>query len=204
LLNELKQRNKLYRRADISKDRKIRINEEIAVPKIRVIDSDGAQLGILSPREAIQIAERKGLDLLEIVPNVSPPVCKIIDFGKYKYEQQKKEKLQKKNQIVVQLKEVRFHPNTDEHDFEFKSRHARNFILEGHKVKAVVIFKGREITYQEYGAKVIERLTERLSDIAKVDQPGHMEGKSMIIIYSPDKTKKKSELKTETKKIEEK
>jgi translation initiation factor IF-3 len=169
-----------------------------------VIDSDGAQLGILSPKEAIQIAERKGLDLLEIVPNVNPPVCKIIDFGKYKYELQKKEKLQKKNQIVILLKEVRFHPNTDEHDFEFKARHARNFITEGHKVKAVVIFKGREITYQEYGANVIDRLTERLSDIAKVDQPAHMEGKSMIIIYSPDKTKKKIESKTETKKIEEK
>jgi translation initiation factor IF-3 len=159
----------------------------------------------LSPKEAVRLAEQKGLDLLEIVPNVTPPVCKIIDFGKYKYEQQKKEKMQKKHQQVVHLKEVRFHPNTDIHDFEFKARHARNFIEEGHKVKATVVFKGREITYQEYGANILERLTERLSDIAKLDQPAHMEGKSMICIYMPDKTKKKEtkNVKTEIKKEEE-
>jgi translation initiation factor IF-3 len=159
----------------------------------------------MNPREAQKLANNKGLDLIEIVPNVSPPVCKIIDYGKYKYEQQKKEKLQKKHQQVVHMKEVRFHPNTDVHDFEFKARHAYNFIMDGHKVKAVVVFKGREITYQEFGTNLLNRLTERLSDIAKIDQPAHMEGKNMIVIYTPDKSKKKPEqknLKTETMKEE--
>ncbi len=134
--------------------------------------------------------------MVEIVPNITPPVCKIIDFGKFKYEQQKKEKLQKKNQVVVHLKEVRFHPNTDVHDFEFKSRHARAFLLEGHKVKATVVFKGREIAYREFGQNLIDRLTEKISDVSKIDQPIHMEGKNMIIVYMPDKSKKRSESKT--------
>jgi translation initiation factor IF-3 len=141
------------------------------------------------------IAEKRGLDLVEIVPTITPPVCKIIDFGKYKYEQQKKEKIQKKNQIVVHLKEVRFHPNTDVHDFEFKARHARAFLLEGHKVKATVAFKGREIAYREFGQNLIDRLTEKISDVSKIDQPVHMEGKNMIVVYMPDKSKKKSETK---------
>lgn len=98
--------------------------------------------------------------------------------------------------MVVQVKEVRFHPNTDVHDFEFKARHAREFLMEGHKVKAVVVFKGREITYKEHGENLINRLTEKVSDVAKIDQPMHMEGKNMIIVYMPDKTKKKSEAKT--------
>ncbi len=153
-------------------------------------------MGVISPREAMAIAEKKGLDLVEIVPTITPPVCKIIDFGKYKYEQQKKEKLQKKNQIVVHLKEVRFHPNTDVHDFEFKARHAREFLMEGHKVKATVVFKGREIAYKENGENLISRLTERVNDVSKIDQPVHMEGKNMIVVYMPDKSKKKSETKT--------
>ena len=142
------------------------------------------------------IAERRGLDLVEIVPTITPPVCKIIDFGKFKYEQQKKEKIQKKNQVVVHLKEVRFHPNTDVHDFEFKARHARAFLLEGHKVKATVAFKGREIAYREFGQNLIERLSEKISDVSKIDQPIHMEGKNMIVVYMPDKSKKKIESKT--------
>ena len=136
------------------------------------------------------------MDLVEIVPTITPPVCKIIDFGKYKYEQQKKKKLQKKNQVVVQLKEVRFHPNTDVHDFEFKARHVREFLIEGHKVKAVVVFKGREIAYREFGENLINRLTEKVNDVSKIDQALHMEGKHMIVVYTPEKAKKKIESKT--------
>ena len=135
------------------------------------------------------------------MPTINPPVCKIIDFGKYKYEQQKKKKLQKKNQIVVHLKEVRFHPNTDVHDFEFKARHAREFLNEGHKVKAVVVFKGREITYREFGEELLKRLTEKLEDVSKIDQSLHMEGRHMIVIYTPEKAKKKIENKIENKTI---
>lgn len=131
------------------------------------------------------------MDLIEIVPTADPPVCKIMDFGKYKYEVSKKEKLQKKHQHITLVKEIRFHPNTDTHDFEFKTRHARTFIEEGHKVKAAVVFKGREITYQDQGRELLDRFTERLSDIAKLDSPAKMEGRQMIAYYIADRTKKK-------------
>ncbi len=177
------------------------MNEEIRSPKVRVVDEDGKQLGVMSPREALQIAQQQGKDLIEIVPNATPPVCKLMDFGKYKYELAKKEKLQRKHQHVVLVKEIRFHPNTDVHDFEFKARHARRFIEEGHKVKATVIFKGREIAYKEHGENVLNRLMEKLSDLAKIDQPAHMEGRHMIMIFVPDRgAKKKSEAREEVEK----
>ncbi len=158
---------------------------------MRVIDEEGRQLGVMAAREAITTASERGLDLIEIVPTADPPVCKIMDFGKYRYELAKKEKIQKKHQHVTLVKEVRFHPNTDTHDFEFKVKHARAFIEEGHKVKATVVFKGREITYQDQGRAMLERFTERLADIAKVDAPAKMEGRQMIAYYVADKTKKK-------------
>ena len=155
-----------------------------------MIDDNGAQLGVMNPRDAMTIAQQKGRDLIEVVPNAQPPVCKIMDFGKYKYELQKKEKLQKKHQHVSLVKELRFHPNTDVHDFEFKAKHAVQFIADGHKVKATVIFKGREITYKEHGESLLSRLTERLLAVAKIDQPLHMEGRNMIVLYVPDRTAK--------------
>lgn len=165
-----------------------------------MIDDNGQQLGVMTPREAIVIAQSKGRDLIEVVPNANPPVCKVMDFGKYKYELQKKEKIQKKHQHVTLVKELRFHPNTDVHDFEFKAKHAIQFLADGHKVKATVIFKGREITYKEKGEEVLNRLIERLSSVAKIDQPSHMEGRSLIILFAPDKTaKSKSESKTTDK-----
>lgn len=158
---------------------------------VRVISDDGQQIGVIATREAYNLAVSKGLDLIEIVPNADPPVCKLMDFGKYKYELAKKEKLQKKHQHITLVKEVRFHPNTDTHDFEFKMRHARGFIEDGHKVKATVVFKGREITYKDHGKELLDRLTELLSDIAKVDQLPKMEGRQMIAYYVADKAKKK-------------
>ncbi len=192
-----KSRNKITHSVggqSISKEKRGRINEEIRVPEVRVIDQHGAQLGVMVPSEAIALARDREADLVEIVPNAKPPVCKIINFGKFKYELAKKDKLQKKHQHVSLLKELRFHPNTDVHDFEFKARHARNFLTEGHKVKATVVFKGREITYKEKGELLLARLVERISDISKIDQPAHMEGRSMIMILVPDR-KKKLELK---------
>ena len=161
--------------------------------KIRVIDDEEGQLGVMAPREALQMARDRGRDLIEIVPNADPPVCKIMDFGKFKYELSKKEKLQRKHQHVALVKELRFHPNTDIHDFDFKARHARQFLEEGNKVKAVVVFKGREITYKEHGEDVLQRLTERLSDVAKVDQEVRLEGRHMIMIFAPDRSKKKQD-----------
>lgn len=129
--------------------------------------------------------------MVEIAPKAEPPVCKIIDFGKYKYEQQKRDKSQKKNQHVSLLKEIRFHPNTDTHDFEFKTKHAVNFIEEGHKVKAVVVFKGREMAYKEQGEELLQRFIERIQDIAKIESEMKLEGRNMSVIIAPLKIKSK-------------
>ena len=137
------------------------------------------------------MASDKGRDLVEIAPQAKPPVCKIIDFGKFRYEQQKKEKLQKKNQQVSILKEIRFHPNTDVHDFDFKTRHAINFLEEGNKVKATVVFKGREMAYAELGENLLKRFLERVQDVAKVEVEPKMEGRNMSLIVVPASKKGK-------------
>ncbi|MBA4311296.1 MAG: translation initiation factor IF-3 [Chlorobiaceae bacterium] len=174
---------------------RVRINEEIRTSQVRVIDENG-QVGLMNPSEALRIAIQRGLDLIEIVPNATPPVCKIMDFGKYKYEQTKKDKLQRKHQQVTQVKELRFHPNTDVHDFEFKARHGRQFLEDGHKLKATVVFKGREITYAQQGEELLKRLEEKLSDVGKVEQSAKLEGRSMAVIFAPERSsKKKSEKK---------
>jgi translation initiation factor IF-3 len=129
--------------------------------------------------------------LIEIAPQAKPPVCKILDFGKFKYEQQKREKIQRKNQTISLLKEIRFHPNTDIHDFEFKSKHALNFLEDGNKVKAVVMFKGRELAYTQKGEELLNRLIEKVQDISKVETPVRMEGKAMSVILIPTKIKSK-------------
>lgn len=155
-----------------------------------MIEDGGGQVGVMSPKEAIAIAVQRGKDLIEVVPNANPPVCKIMDFGKFKYEIQKKDKLQKKHQHVSQLKELRFHPNTDTHDFDFKTKHAIKFLEDGDKVKATVIFKGREVAYKELGFKLLSELEQQLAAYSKVDQPPKMEGRFMIMIFTPDKTAK--------------
>ncbi len=128
---------------------------------------------------------------MEIAPQAKPPVCKIIDFGKFRYEQQKKDKIQKKNQQVSVLKEIRFHPNTDVHDFDFKTRHAINFLEEGNKVKATVVFKGREMAYAELGENLLKRFLERVQDVAKVEVEPKMEGRNMSLIVVPASKKSK-------------
>ena len=152
---------------------------------------DGTQLGIYTVRDALKISNERGQDLVEIAPQAKPPVCKIIDYGKYKYEQQKREKLQRKNQQVSTLKEIRLHPNTDIHDFDFKVKHAINFIEDGNKVKVVVMFKGREMAYTEQGAELLSKFVERLDDIAKVESEMKMEGRNMSVILIQDKQKGK-------------
>ncbi len=142
-------------------------------------------MGIFLIKDAIRLATERQLDLVEIAPQADPPVCKIIDFGKFKYEQQKREKIQRKNQVVSVLKEIRLHPNTDVHDFQFKAKHAANFIEEGNKVKVSVIFKGRELAYTEQGEELIKRFIETLTDIAKVEVAPKMEGRSMSAILIP-------------------
>ncbi|MBI5809370.1 MAG: translation initiation factor IF-3 [Ignavibacteriales bacterium] len=168
-----------------------RVNQDIKVPEVRLIGADGEQIGIVSIKEALKKAEEAGLDLVEIAPQATPPVCKIIDFGKFAYEIQKKEKIQKKNQVVSVLKEIRLHPNTDTHDFDFKARHAVNFIEQGDKVKVSVIFKGRELAFTELGENLLKKFIERLSDVAKVEQEPKFEGRAMHTILAPLKGKKK-------------
>ncbi len=166
----------------------VRLNEQIRVPQIRVIDEEGP-VGVMSPQEAMRLAEERGVDLIEIAPNAEPPVCKLMDFGKYRYEQQKRDRQAKSTQHKQLMKELRFHPGTDTHDFDFKMRHARTWIEEGHKVKVTVQFRGRQIAYKEFGEKLLARFGEQISDIAKIDQDISLSGKLMTMVFSPGKSK---------------
>ncbi|HOJ37797.1 MAG TPA: translation initiation factor IF-3 [Ignavibacteriales bacterium] len=170
---------------------KNRVNEEITAKEVRVIGPDGTQLGIMDIKSALEKAEELELDLIEIAPQANPPVCRILNLSKYIYETQKKEKLQKKNQVQVIVKEIRLHPNTDTNDVEFKARHATEFLQQGNKVKVSVLFKGRELAYTEQGENLLKRFIEKLGDIAKMEQDIKMEGRNMSILLAPNKSKKK-------------
>jgi translation initiation factor IF-3 len=156
---------------------------------LRLIGADGQPLGIVTAQAALRKAEEAGLDLVEIAPQAKPPVCRIIDFGKLQYEQQKRDKIQKKKQHVTILKEIRLHPNTDTHDFDFKARHAEKFLGEGNKVKVSVVFKGRELAYKEHGKELLVRFIERLEEVSKVEHEIRFEGRTMHAILAPTKLK---------------
>lgn len=143
----------------------------------------------MNPTEATRIANSKGLDLVEIAPNSKPPVCKITDYGKYNFERQKKEKLQKKNQSTMSVKEIRFNANTDTHDIEFKTKHLKQFLLDGHKIKASVIYKGRMITHPEIGKRLMDEVLEKLSEVGKLESEPKLEGKILAAFLVPDKNK---------------
>lgn len=149
---------------------------------MRVIGTDGNQVGILKISEANKLALEAGLDLVEIVPTADPPVCKIIDYGKYKYELSKKEKIQKKKQHVIHIKEIRLSPKIEQHDIEFKIKHARKFIEQGDKVKFNIIFKGRQIAHKEFGDQLFKRIIGELSDVAKVESEPQFEGRNMVAV----------------------
>lgn len=151
-----------------------------------MVDPEGAH-GIYAIEEALSLARQRGLDLVEIAPAADPPVCKIVDFGKYRYEQQKKEKEARKKQHTVSLKEIRFRPHTDKHDFDFKTKHAREFLEQGHKVKARVEFRGRMIVYKEQGEELLNRFIAALDDVSKVDQSPRMEGRRMTVLLTPER-----------------
>jgi translation initiation factor IF-3 len=163
----------------------VRINHLIRVPQVRVIGSDGQQIGVMETREAISLAASEGLDLVEVSPVAKPPVCRIIDYGKYKYEQAKKAKDAKKKQHVFQVKEIRLRPKTDDHDYQFKVKHAENFLIHKDKVKVTVMFRGRESTHQEFGRQLLERFCSDLSGIAGIETPIRVEGRDMTMILSP-------------------
>ncbi len=176
---------------------KNRVNDEINAKEVRLIDQDGKMIGVVPILQALRIAEEKDLDLVEISPNANPPVCKILDYRKFIYEQQKREKTQRKQQSSQEMKELRFTWRTAEHDFNFKVRHAREFLEEGNKVKATVMFRGREIAHREVGEELLSKFVESLSDIAKIDTPIKLDGKRMSVILTLDKSKAKKSQKTE-------
>lgn len=150
-----------------------------------MVDTDGNQLGIMPLREALRIAEERQLDLVEIAPQAKPPVCRIMDFGKYKYEQSKKEKEARKKQKIVEIKEIKMRPNIEDHDFFVKAKNASRFLKEGDKVKATVIFRGREIVHTQLGKQLLVRLAEELKELSNVERQPKLEGKNMIMILSP-------------------
>jgi translation initiation factor IF-3 len=152
---------------------------------VRLIGVDGEQIGIVPTTEALQRAQDQALDLVEVAPNSRPPVCRIMDYGKYKYEMSKKDRAAKKKQHSAQLKEMRYRPKIDEHDYQFKTNHVRSFLESGSKVRAYVMFRGREMAHVEFGRKILTRLAEEMSDIAHVDVDPNMEGNRMTMIMSP-------------------
>lgn len=154
---------------------------------MRVIDEEGEQLGVMTPQKALEIARTRGYDLVEVAPQAVPPVCRIIDFGKYQYEQKKRAHEAKKKQVVIEVKEIKFRPATDEHDYNFKMKHAREILADGNKVKATVRFRGREITHKELGLQLLDRLEKDLADSGTVEFRPRLEGMQMMVVFGPKK-----------------
>jgi translation initiation factor IF-3 len=159
------------------------------VPEVRVIGEEGEQMGVMDVRDAIRSARERGLDLVEVAPNADPPVCRIIDFGKFQYEAKKKANEAKKKQVTITVKEVKFRPGTDVHDYEYRMKHAREWLGDGDKVKATIWFRGREMTHRELGARILEKLEQDLADVAEVEARPRMEGNQMFIIFGPRRHK---------------
>ena len=163
------------------------INEEIKAKEVRLIDVDGSQLGVMSTKDAMSKAEERNLDLVEISPQAVPPVCKIMDYGKYRFEQAKREKETKKNQKVVNIKEVKMSPSIDVHDFNTKVNQARRFLADGDKVKVMVKFKGRQMAHQDIGAALLERFAAALSECGDIDKKPVLEGRNLTMFFTPTK-----------------
>ena len=168
-----------------TKDRGPRSNNRISSPEVQVITSEGENLGIISTNEAISKAKNQGLDLIEIAPNARPPVCKIMDMGKYKYDAQKKANLAKKKQKIISLKEIKMRPVTETHDYEFKVKNAKKFIAKGDKVKFTIRFKGRELQHSHLGNELMAKIKEDMKDIGKVELDPKFDGKQMIMVIQP-------------------
>ncbi len=192
-----------------SKKDGFRMNFEINASQIRVIDDEGTMLGVMSPKEAVAMAQARGLDLIEVAPNATPPTCKIMDYGKYKYEQKKKAQASKKNQVIIDVKEIQLRPRTEEHDLETKLRHAKRFLEDGDKVKFNLRFKGREMAHQDLGKQLMEKVVEQLKGIGIVETAPKLEGKQFFCLIQPDPAhlkevqKKKKQAQAAQKKEEE-
>jgi translation initiation factor IF-3 len=166
------------------RDDRTRVNERIRVREVRVIDDTGQQLGIMPPQQALTIARQKGLDLVEVSATAVPPVCRIMDFGRYQYLEQKRARQAKKHQKTIEIKEIKFRPKVDEHDYQFKKKHIERFLLDGDKVKATVFFRGREMAHPEYGRRILERLVAELGEVAIAETMPRLEGNQMATILT--------------------
>jgi translation initiation factor IF-3 len=166
-----------------------RVNEQIRLSPVRLIDTDGAQLGVVPVDEAMSRAHEKGMDLVEVAPNARPPVCRIMDYGRYKYEQAKAEREARRKQHVTQMKEIKMRPNIEEHDFEFKTRHIKRFLADRDKVKVTIMFRGREMAHTENGKEVLDDVVEEIGDLAIVEQQARLEGRNMFLILAPNSKK---------------
>ncbi len=165
----------------------LRVNDRIRISPVRLIDEDGEQVGIVPTDEARSLAEQRGLDLVEVAPNARPPVCRLMDYGKYKYEQARKAREARKKQHTIQVKEVKLRPKIEEHDLAFKLRHARRFLEEGDKVKFTLMFRGREVTHPELGERVLERVREELKEVGAVETGISSEGRTLTMLLAPRK-----------------
>ncbi|HSR46604.1 MAG TPA: translation initiation factor IF-3 [Anaerolineales bacterium] len=166
-----------------------RINEDIRVPEVRLIGPDGQNVGVVAISQALQIAQQAGLDLVEVAPNSAPPVCRVLDYGKFLYEKNKKEREARKAQTKVEIKEIRMRPKTSEHHRSFKVRNARRWLTEGKKVRVRIRFRGQEITYPEIALNDLKRIAEELADVGMIEQAPMMEGRTMLMMLSPGRAK---------------
>ncbi|NMC70359.1 MAG: translation initiation factor IF-3 [Myxococcales bacterium] len=163
----------------------MRVNQRIRVPEVRLIGPDGTMIGIMSSAEALERARQAGLDLVEVNPKAQPPVCRLMDYGKFKYEQKKQANLARKRQTVIEIKEIKFRPKTDDHDYDFKLRHIRRFLADGDKAKITVRFRGRELAHPQVAQQLLDRIVNELKDEAVVEQGSRMEGRTMFLLLAP-------------------
>ncbi len=178
------------RRRKLVKEEKTRVNEAIKSPKVRLIDDEGGQLGIVAVEDAIEMAEDKGLDLVEVSGKSDPPVCRIMDYGKFKYQQSKKQHDAKKKQAVIRIKEIKLRPKTEEHDFQFKLKHAIGFLKDGNKVKVTLQYRGRELAFTHMGIELLERFASEADEIGEVESKPRAEGRTTFMILAPKKKEK--------------
>jgi translation initiation factor IF-3 len=171
--------------SSFDRERRVRVNRQIRISPVRVVTAEGEQLGVLPVEEALAAAQERGLDLVEVAPMARPPVVKIMDYGKYKFEEAKAARAAKKKQHVIHLKEVKYRPGIDDHDFDFKTRHAREFLSEGNKVKVTMMFRGRQMAHPELGKAVLDRVAGVLGDVGKIEQEAKLDGRNMIMVLAP-------------------
>ena len=176
-----------WRWKDIVKE--LRVNRAITAPTVRLVDHDGSQIGIIPIEKALEFAERRDLDLVEVAPNANPPVCRVMDYGKYRYQQSKKMQEAKKKQTIIQVKEIKFRPRTNDHDLEHKMRSIYKFLKNGDKIKITVRFRGRELSHTELASQLLEKIKEAIGDLGVIEQEPRMDGRLMVMMVAPRHTK---------------